>query len=176
LGWSKHLDQMVSLFFKTADTHTLFAQHHWPRWGKDNIVEFLENQRDMWRYLHDQTLRLVNKGYTGIEIAEGFRLPDALSKLWYCRGYYGTISHNVKAIYQRYMGWFDGNPADLWALPPVQTGEKLLEYMGGPAAVMAKATRDFENGEYRWVAEVLKHVIYADPQNLAAQRLQADAI
>ncbi len=128
-AWSGYLTEAIDTFADRADV--VFASHHWPTWGRDDIVEFLSLQRDLYAYLHDQTLRLLNQGYTGIEIAETFQMPPALHNAWHAHGYYGSVSHNVKAVYQRYMGWFDGNPARLWAHPPEALGPRYVEAMGG---------------------------------------------
>ena len=171
--WSKYLNETIELFGAQADV--MFAQHHWPRWGGERIAGFLAKQRDLYKYLHDQTLRLLNKGHVGSEIAEMLELPPALASEWHCRGYYGSVNHNVKAIYQRYMGWFDGNPAHLWTHPPVPAAERYVAYMGGADAVLARAQESFDAGDFRWVAEVVGHVVFADPGNVAARELQARA-
>jgi alkyl sulfatase BDS1-like metallo-beta-lactamase superfamily hydrolase len=139
-------------------------------------LSYLKKQRDIYKFLHDQTLHLVNQGYTPLEIAEMIKLPDSLSKEFYNRGYYGTVSHNVKAIYQRYIGWFDGNPAHLHELPPVESSRKYVEFMGGASQVLKKARESFAAGDYRWVAQVVNHVVFADPSNTEARQLQADAL
>ena len=172
--WARHLDEAIELFGDRSEV--LFAGHNWPCWGRERIVELLEKQRDLYAYLHDQTLRLLNKGYTGIEIAEQIELPPSLASEWYCREYYGSVSHNVKAIYQRYMGWFDGNPAHLWEHPPVERARRYVEYMGGAEAVLERARGSFEAGDYRWVAEAVNHVVFAEPENREARELQADAL
>jgi linear primary-alkylsulfatase len=169
--WAYHLDEAIELFGSSSEV--LFAGHHWPCWGGERIVDFLEKQRDLYSYLHDQTLRLLNRGLTGPEIAEEIELPPSLAAEWHCREYYGSVSHNVKAIYQRYMGWFDGNPAHLWEHPPVEQARRYVEFMGGADAVLGKARRSFEAGDYRWVAEVVNHVVFAEPENRAARELQA---
>ncbi|MBU6330005.1 MAG: MBL fold metallo-hydrolase [Acidobacteria bacterium] len=173
-AWAGFLDEAIELFADSTDT--LFASHHWPTWGRDNIVDYLSKQRDLYAYLHDQTLRLMNKGLTGIEIAEELDLPPTLASSWHCRGYYGSVNHNVKAIYQRYMGWFDGNPAHLWMHPPEVAAVRYVEFMGGAEAVLDKARRSFEEGDYRWVAEVVNHVVFADPGNTEARELQAQTL
>jgi alkyl sulfatase BDS1-like metallo-beta-lactamase superfamily hydrolase len=172
--WADYLNEAITLYGDKTDV--LIAQHNWPRWGQDKILKFLKNQRDLYKYMHDQTLRLANQGYTMIEIAEMLKLPDSLNHEWYTRGYYGTLNHNVKAIYQKYFGWYDANPANLNPLPPSESARKYVEYMGGPQAVMEKARADYQKGEYRWVAQVMNQVVFADPDNVAARNLQADAL
>jgi alkyl sulfatase BDS1-like metallo-beta-lactamase superfamily hydrolase len=172
--WARYLDEAIELF--GAESEVLFSGHHWACWGSERIVDLLEKQRDLYTYLHDQTLRLLNKGYTGPELAESIELPPSLAEEWHCREFYGSISHNTKAIYQRYMGWFDGNPAHLWEHPPREQARRYVEFMGGAEAVLEKARRSFGSGDYRWVAEVVNHVVFADPENLAARELQAEAL
>jgi alkyl sulfatase BDS1-like metallo-beta-lactamase superfamily hydrolase len=172
--WAHYLDEAIELFGEDSDV--LFAGHHWPLWGGERIADYLEKQRDLYTYLHDQTLRLLNQGHTGPEIAELIELPPSLAEEWHCREYYGSISHNTKAIYQRYMGWFDGNPAHLWEHPPVEQARRYVEFMGGAEAVLEKARASFEEGDYRWVAEVVNHLVFAEPENRAARELQADAL
>jgi linear primary-alkylsulfatase len=172
--WAQYLDEAIELF--GAKSEVLFSGHHWACWGSERIVDLLEKQRDLYTYLHDQTLRLLNKGHTGPEIAELVELPPSLAREWHCREFYGSVSHNTKAIYQRYMGWFDGNPAHLWEHPPREQARRYVEFMGGVEAVLEKAQRSFEAGDYRWVAEVVNHVVFAEPENDAARGLQADAL
>ena len=172
--WARYLDESIELF--GADSDALFAGHHWPRWGSERIVEYLRKQRDLYAYLHDQTLRLLNRGLTGREIAEQLELPPELAAEWHCRGYYGSVSHNVRAVYQRYMGWFDGNPAHLWEHTPVESARRYLEFMGGAERVLELARASYEAGDYRWVAEVVNHVVFAEPENRDARELQADAL
>jgi alkyl sulfatase BDS1-like metallo-beta-lactamase superfamily hydrolase len=172
--WARYLDEAIELF--GAESEVLLSGHHWPCWGRERIVDLLEKQRDLYAYLHDQTLRLLNKGCTGREIAETIELPPSLAREWHCREFYGSISHNTKAIYQRYMGWFDGNPAHLWEHPPAEQARRYLEFMGGAEAVLEKARRSFAEGDYRWVAEVVNHVVFAEPENQAARELQAAAL
>jgi alkyl sulfatase BDS1-like metallo-beta-lactamase superfamily hydrolase len=169
--WAKYLTEAINLFARDSDV--VFASHHWPTWGTERLVEFLALQRDLYGYLHDQTLRLLNRGYVGNEIAEMIALPPALENAWHTHGYYGSVSHNVKAIYQRYMGWFDGNPAHLWEHPPVESAKRHVEFMGGADQVLRKARTSYDAGDYRWVAQVLNYVIFADPTNEAAKALQA---
>ena len=172
--WATSLNELIALYGDKTDV--VLAQHNWPKWEQENVVEFLANQRDLYEYLHDQTLRLTNHGYTGTEIAEMLKLPASLDQQWYTHNYYGTLSHDVKAIYQKYIGWYDGNPANLNALPPIEAGKKFVEYMGGADAVIARAREDFKNGEYRWVAQVMSQVVFADPDNAEARNLEADAL
>ena len=173
-AWAFFLNEAIDLFGGRSDV--MFASHHWPRWGKDRIIGMLKDQRDAYKYIHDQTLRLANEGYNMDEIAEKVKLPDTLAKEWYDRGYYGSVSHDCKAVFQRYLGWFDGNPANLDPLPPVAAGKKYVEYMGGSAAIIARAKKDFARGNYRWVAQVLNHLVFAEPKNQAARNLEADAL
>jgi alkyl sulfatase BDS1-like metallo-beta-lactamase superfamily hydrolase len=170
--WAGYIADAMELFGDQTDV--VFASHHWPTWGHDRAMKFLSEQRDLYAYLHDQTLRMLNQGMTGSEIAEGFTLPPALENAWHARGYYGSVSHNVKAIYQRYMGWYDGNPANLWRHPPTAAGRRYVDYMGGADAVVARARASFDEGDFRWVAEVLSHVVFADPAHAAAHELLAD--
>jgi alkyl sulfatase BDS1-like metallo-beta-lactamase superfamily hydrolase len=172
--WSKYLHDVLDVI--DADTEVLFGGHHWPRWGYDSIADYLQKQGDAYKYIHDQTLRLANHGYTMTEIAEQIELPDSLAKAWFNRGYYGSVNHNAKAVYQKYLGWFDGNPANIHPLPRASSAKKYVEYMGGSAAVLEKARKAFADHEYRWVAEVLNHVIFAEPDNVEARNLQADAL
>ena len=172
--WWKVLDETIEMF--GADTDVVIAQHQWPRWGNADVVRFLEQQRDLYKYLHDQSLRLANQGYTMAEIAERIELPPGLAGQWHCRGYYGSAKHNAKAVYQRYLGWYDSHPAHLDPLPPETSASKYVEYMGGAEAIVARARTAYEEGEYRWVAEVLTHVVFADPRNTTARDLQADAL
>ncbi|WP_035270942.1 alkyl/aryl-sulfatase [Desulfonatronum thiodismutans] len=173
LGWAWYLNEAIELF--GSEMEVVFQSHHWPVWGNARAVDKLRKHRDVYKYMHDQTLNLMNKGYTGEEIGEMLELPPELEQNWSTRGYYGTLRHNVRAIYQRYMGWYDGNPANLNNLPPVPAARKYVEYMGGEAATVQRARADFARGEYRWVAEVLKHVVFANPDNQEARELQADA-
>jgi len=172
-GWSKYLGDALDRF--GPDAQVLVAQHHWPVWGHEHVVRQLEQQRDLYKYIHDQTVRMMNQGLAPSEIAETLALPPGLDHVWAARGYYGTLSHDAKAVYQKYLGWYDGNPATLNALPPVDGAKKAVEYMGGAEAVTAKAREDFAKGNYRWVAQVMDQVVYADPTNTEARALAADA-
>ncbi|MBV1855176.1 alkyl/aryl-sulfatase [Catellatospora tritici] len=169
--WSRYLTEAITMFDGQADV--LFASHHWPTWGRENMTRFLSEQRDLYAYLHDQTLRLANQGHTGAEIAEMIQLPPALAAAWHGRGYYGSVSHNVKAVYQRYLGWFDGNPANLWQHPPVETAKRYVDCFGGIEALLAKA-RDFvAAGDPRFAAQLLQHAVFADPAHGAAKEMLA---
>src|SRR5690606_17976788 len=160
--WSYYLGQTLARYGERSDV--LFAQHHWPTWGADNIREYLADQRDMYAFLNDETLRLLNHGLTPMDIAEHIKsLPQPLAQRWHARDYYGSVSHNVRAVYQRYMGFYDANPAHLNPLPPVASARRTIEWMGGAEAVLEKARAEFERGEYRWVAEIVNQVVFADP-------------
>lgn len=173
-GWAGYLTEAIDTFADRADV--VFASHHWPTWGRDNIVEFLSLQRDLYAYLHDQTLRQLNQGFTGIEIAESFTMPPALERAWHARGYYGSVSHNVKAVYQRYMGWFDGNPARLWPHPPEAIGPRYVAAMGGLDRVVELAQQAFDTGDYRWAATLLDHAMFTDDSHAGARALYGDTL
>ncbi|MDR6970540.1 alkyl sulfatase dimerization domain-containing protein [Leifsonia shinshuensis] len=170
--WSRYLTEAIEQFAGRSDV--LFASHHWPTWGNDRILHFLGVQRDLYAYLHDQTLRLLNQGLNGAEIAEGFRMPPALEAEWSTHGYYGSVSHNVRAIYQRYMGFFDGNPSRLWPHPPVEQAQRWAALVGGVDALIAGGREAYAAGDYRWAATVLDTAVFADPQNDEAKALLAD--
>jgi alkyl sulfatase BDS1-like metallo-beta-lactamase superfamily hydrolase len=174
LRWSKYLGETVELFGQ--DSEVMFAQHHWPRWGRDRIARFLSCHRDLYRYLHDQTLRLANRGYTPTEIAAEVTLPPTLAGTWSCRGYYGTVSHNVRAVFQRYLGFFDGNPARLDPLPPEELAGRYVKLAGGLHRLLADARQALERGEYRWVAEIGSHAVFFDEHCAEARALLADAL
>ena len=173
-AWAKYLNEARDRFARDAEV--VFAQHHWPVWGNGRLLDYLAKQRDTYKYLHDQTLRLINHGLKPAEIAERLALPKSLEKEWHVRGYYGTLSHNAKSVYQRYLGWYDANPANLNPLPPVERARKYVAYMGGAEAAIARAREDFGKGEYRWVAEAMSQVVFAEPENRAARELGADAL
>jgi alkyl sulfatase BDS1-like metallo-beta-lactamase superfamily hydrolase len=173
-AWAYYLREALKLH--GDDSEVLFSGHFWPRWGRDAIDLHVNLQADVYQYIHDQTLRLANHGLTMNEIAEQLELPDELGLAWCNRGYYGTVSHNAKAVYQRYLGFFDGNPAHLQPHPPEESGRRYVEFMGGADAVVDKARASFEAGDYRWVAEVLSHVVFALPSHVAARALAADAL
>jgi len=172
--WAHYLTEAIDRF--SGRFEVVFASHHWPTWGADRCATFLGQQRDLYAYLHDQTLRMLNAGLTGSEIAEAMVLPPALERAWHTHGYYGSVSHNVKAIYQMYMGWYDGNPARLWQHVPEEAGKRYVAAMGGAAAAVAIARKAFDEQDYRWAAEVLDRVLFADPSNGAAKALQADTL
>jgi alkyl sulfatase BDS1-like metallo-beta-lactamase superfamily hydrolase len=170
LRWSGYLDEALRLF---GDAEVVFASHHWPVWGRERVVEYLEQQRDTYRYLHDQTLRLANRGLTPREIAETLELPESLRRGFANRGYYGTVRHDAKAVYQAYFGWYDGNPANLDPLPPSELGAKYVAAIGGAERVMAEAQAAFARGEYRWTATLLDHLVFAEPARREARELLA---
>jgi alkyl sulfatase BDS1-like metallo-beta-lactamase superfamily hydrolase len=174
LAWSKYLDAALNDFM--ADTEVVIAQHHWPTWGRERARRFLTEQRDLYRLMHDQTLRLMSHGLTPHEIAQDFHLPASLERSWHVRPYYGAIAHNVRAVYAHYMGPYDGNPVNLDPLAPQAAGAKYVEYMGGADALLARAMADFEAGHYRWVVQVTHHLVFADPTNQRARQLAADAM
>ncbi len=171
--WSQYIQDVLDMW--ADDAVTMFGSHHWPSWGTEDIEDLLVSQRDLFRFIHDQTLRLANKGYTPLEIAEELELPEGLATTWANRDYYGTVYHNVRAQYGLYLGWFDGVPAHLHPLTPTAAGENYVRYMGGADAIMKKARADFDDGEFRWVAEVMNQVVFAEPGNQAAKNLLADA-
>ena len=173
-AWWKTLNETIELFGDKTDV--VFAQHHWPMWGNARIVDFITSQRDLYKYIHDQTLRLMNQGFTMNEIGNMLQLPKSLADKWYNRGYYGSVSHDAKGVYQRYLGWYDSNPAHLNPIMPTESSKKYVEYMGGADAVMSKATDAYNKGDYRWVAEVMNHVVFADPNNQKARNLEANAL
>ncbi|WP_043443004.1 alkyl/aryl-sulfatase [Arthrobacter sp. L77] len=172
--WAGYLTEAIGLFADRSDV--AFASHHWPTWGRAEIVEFISTQRDLYAYLHDQTLRHLNQGLTGAEIAELIELPPTLENAWNARGYYGSVSHNVKAIYQRYMGWFDANPARLWPHPPAELGARYVEALGGMDRLVDLAQAAFTAGDFRWAATLLDHAVFADQHHPAARALYADTL
>ncbi|MGA9675469.1 MAG: alkyl sulfatase dimerization domain-containing protein, partial [Mycobacterium sp.] len=173
-AWSGYLTEAIDTFADRADV--VFASHHWPTWGREHIVKFLSLQRDLYAYLHDQTLRLLNQGYTGVEIAEMFQMPPALEQAWHTHGYYGSVSHNVKAVYQRYMGWFDGNPGRLWSHPPEALAPRYVGALGGIDRVVELAGAAFDSGDFRWAATLLDHAIFTDNEHGGARELYADTL
>ena len=173
-AWAFYIDEALEMFADKAGV--MFASHHWPRWGEDPIRAFLAKQRDLYKYIHDQTLRMANHGMNGPEIAEVLKLPPTLEAEWHTRSYYGTLSHNAKAVYQKYLGWFDGNPANLNKHPPEAAGRRYVDAMGGPDRILVEGRRAFDAGDYRWTAEIVGHLVFADPANAEARALQADAL
>jgi alkyl sulfatase BDS1-like metallo-beta-lactamase superfamily hydrolase len=172
LAWSKYLNEAAHMWGGKAEA--MCGQHHWPVWGTERIDTMIRQQRDLYKFAHDQTIRLMNHGLTASEIAEVIKLPASLEGAWHARGYYGHIRHNVKAIYQKYLGWYDANPVNLDPLPPVESGKKYVEYMGGSEAILARARKDFAKGEFRFVAQAVSHLVFAEPDNQAARALLAD--
>ena len=170
LRWSGYIDEAIKLF---PETEVYFASHHWPLWGNEQVIDFLKKQRDGYKYIHDQTLRLASQGYTPAEIADALEMPQSLRTSFPNRGYYGTTRHNARAVYQAYFGWYDGNPANLDPLPPVEAATRYVRMMGGAEAILAQARADFDAGDYRWVAEVLNHLVFAEPDNRDARQLLA---
>ncbi|GAB3246400.1 alkyl sulfatase dimerization domain-containing protein [Arthrobacter pigmenti] len=172
--WSQYLTEAIQRYGEKTDV--VFASHHWPTWGSDSVKDFLAIQRDLYAYLHDQTLRMINKGMNGAEIAEAIELPPALEGAWSTHGYYGSVNHNVKAIYQRYMGWFDGNPARLWPHPPQALAERYVAAIGGVDRVVELAQEAYDSGDFRWAATLLDHAVFADTANASAKSLYADTL
>jgi alkyl sulfatase BDS1-like metallo-beta-lactamase superfamily hydrolase len=173
LSWSGSLNTALAHF--GGDVQILINQHQWPVWGNARVKASLENHRDLYKYIHDQTLRMMNEGMTPAEISAALTMPPGLEKDWSLRGYYGTLSQDAHAVYQRYLGWYDGNPAHLAPLPPIEEARKTIEYMGGADAAIVRAREDFKAGNYRWVAQVMDQLVFADPSNRAARELAADA-
>ena len=172
--WSRYINEAIARYGDRTDV--VIAQHHWPIWDNARVVGFLKKQRDLYKFIHDQSVRLLNHGLTSTEIAEQLKLPPSLANDWASRGYYGTLSHNAKAVYQFYLGWYDANPADLNPLPRAEYAKKQVEYMGGAEATIKRARDDFKAGQYRWVASVMSQVVFADPANKEARELGADAL
>ena len=172
-GWARYITEAQTLF---PDAEVVFQAHNWPHWGKDVVNEYLTNTAAVYKFMHDQTLLYINEGYTADEIAEMIRLPEALEKVWYTRQYYGTLKHNVKAVYQKYMGWYDANPIHLDELEPAEYAKKLVEYLGDTDRVLEMARADYEEGEYQWVAQIANALVFADPANMEARYLCADAL
>lgn len=172
--WARYLDEALELFGEDSDV--AFASHHWPTWGRDNIHAFLTQQRDLYAYLHDQTLRLMNQGLTGAEIAEVIQVPPALEAAWHTHGFYGSVSHNVKATYQRYLGWYDGNPAHLWQHPPQAAAQRYARLVGGADRLAARAREFLDEGDLRFAAELAGHAVFADAGSTEARNVLAEAL
>lgn len=173
-AWARYILEAEQRF--AEETDVVFQSHNWPHWGTENIKTYLENTAAVYKYINDQTLHYVNLGYTSSEISAMLKLPEKLNRVWYTRQYYGTLSHNIKAVYQRYMGWYDANPVNLNPLTPEETAKKWVEYLGDTDRVLELARADFEKGEYQWVAQVTKELVFADPANQEARDLCADAL
>ncbi len=174
LSWAEFLDEARILYGDQAEV--VFTAHNWPRYGNDKIIELLENQRDMYKYINDQTLNLINKGYTMDEIADMIVLPQSLQKYWYTHGFYGQIYMCVKATYQKYLGFYDANPINLKRLPPEEFARNITEYMGGAEAVLEKLAADYDAGEYELVATIANYLVFADPSNMKAREMEANAL
>jgi alkyl sulfatase BDS1-like metallo-beta-lactamase superfamily hydrolase len=172
--WSRYIGDAIARYGNR--TEIVIAQHHWPMWGEARITAYLKRHRDLYKFIHDQTVRLLNHGLTPTDIAETLKMPSSLVSDWSTRGYYGTLSHNSKAVYQFYLGWYDANPADLNPLPRNEAAKKTIAYMGGAEAVLTRAREDFKAGQYRWVASIMSQLVFADPDNKAARALGADAL
>lgn len=170
LLWSNLIEESMTLF---PQTEIYFGSHHWPIWGAEKIRTFLTEQRDTYKFIHDQSVRLLNAGHTAEEIAEMIKLPASLSTSFSTRGYYGTLKHNAKAVYQGYLGWYDGNPANLDPLPASQTAARYVDLMGGADEVFEQAEEAFDDGDYRWAAELLNKLVFADADNEDARQLLA---
>lgn len=173
-AWAKYITEAITRY--GAETEVVFQSHNWPHWGNENANEYLVNTAAAYKFINDQTLTYINQGYTSDEISNMIELPEKLAKNWYTRQYYGTVAHNSKAVYQRYMGWYDANPVNLDPLTPTESAKKWVEYMGDTDEVLRKAKADFDKGEYKWVAEVTNVIVFADPENKAARLLCADAL
>jgi alkyl sulfatase BDS1-like metallo-beta-lactamase superfamily hydrolase len=171
--WADYLTETIAWYAPRSDVY--FSSHSWPRFGQGEVARFLNTHRDAYKFLHDQSVRLMNEGFTGEEIAEAIALPPELNALWWNRGYYGTMRHNSRAVYQRYMGWYDGNPANLNPLPPSAAAPRYVEAMGGAARVLRRAREAYDAGDYRWTAELLNHLVFADPGNAEAREALARA-
>ena len=171
--WAKYIIEADQRFCDKTDV--VFQSHNWPHWGEE-IHDYLLNTAAIYKFIHDQTLHYMNQGYTSTEVAAMLTLPEKLEKVWYTRPYYGTLAHNAKAVYQKYLGWYDANPVNLNPLPPSDTAKKLVEYLGSTDAVLRKAQKDFEKGDYQWVAQITKELVFADPSNQKARNLCADAL
>lgn len=171
--WARYITEAQTLF---PDAEVVFQSHNWPHWGSDVVQTYLTNTAAVYKFIHDQTLLYINQGYTSTEIASMIRLPDALEKVWYTRQYYGTLKHNVRAVYQKYMGWYDANPIHLDELEPSAYAKKLAEYLPDAETVLTQARADYEKGEYQWVAQITNALVFADPGNTDARYLCADAL
>ena len=173
-AWAEYIMESLALYGQQAQV--VFQSHNWPHWGNENIQEYMTNTAAVYKFINDQTLLYINQGYTEAEIANMIQLPEAMEKVWYTRQYYGTVSHNAKAVYAKYMGWYDANPVHLLELTPTEEAKKLVQYLGDTDRVLEMAKQDYDNGEYQWVAQITNTLVFADPENLAARYLCADAL
>ena len=173
-AWAEYIMESLALYGQQAQV--VFQAHNWPHWGNENIQEYMTNTAAVYKFINDQTLLYINQGYTEAEIANMIQLPEAMEKVWYTRQYYGTVSHNAKAVYAKYMGWYDANPVHLLELTPTEEAKKLVQYLGDTNRVLEMAKQDYDNGEYQWVAQITNTLVFADPENLAARYLCADAL
>lgn len=173
-AWAEYIMESLALYGQQAQV--VFQAHNWPHWGNENIQEYMTNTAAVYKFINDQTLLYINQGYTEAEVANMIRLPEAMEKVWYTRQYYGTVSHNAKAVYAKYMGWYDANPVHLLELTPTEEAKKLVQYLGDTNRVLEMAKQDYDNGEYQWVAQITNTLVFADPENLAARYLCADAL
>lgn len=173
-AWAEYIMESLALYGQQAQV--VFQAHNWPHWGNENIQEYMTNTAAVYKFINDQTLLYINQGYTEAEVANMIQLPEAMEKVWYTRQYYGTVSHNAKAVYAKYMGWYDANPVHLLELTPTEEAKKLVQYLGDTDRVLEMAKQDYDNGEYQWVAQITNTLVFADPENLAARYLCADAL
>lgn len=173
-AWAEYIMESLALYGQQAQV--VFQSHNWPHWGNENIQQYMTNTAAVYKFINDQTLLYINQGYTEAEVANMIRLPEAMEKVWYTRQYYGTVSHNAKAVYAKYMGWYDANPVHLLELTPTEEAKKLVQYLGDTNRVLEMAKQDYDNGEYQWVAQITNTLVFADPENLAARYLCADAL
>ena len=173
-AWASYITEAISLYGKDAEV--TFQSHNWPHWGNKVVNDYMVNTAAVYKFINDQTLTYINQGYTSDEISNMIELPEALNKIWYTRQYYGTVAHNAKAVYQKFMGWYDSNPVNLNPLMPSDSAKKWVEYLGDVDKVLQMAKADFDKGEYQWVAEVTNTIVFADPTNTDARLLCADAL
>ncbi len=173
-AWAGYITEAITLYGN--DTEVVFQSHNWPHWGNETVIDYMQNTAAIYKFINDQTLTYINQGYTSDEISNMITLPEGLAKNWYTRQYYGTLSHNSKAVYQKFMGWYDANPVNLNPLTPSESAKKWVEYLGDTNEVLRKAKEDYDKGEYQWVAEVTNTIVFADPENTAARLLCADAL
>ena len=173
-AWAGYITEAITRYGDQVEV--IFQSHNWPHWGNETVVEYMADTAAIYKFINDQTLTYINQGYTSDEISNMIRLPEPMEKIWYTRQYYGTVAHNSKAVYQKFMGWYDANPVNLDPLTPSESAKKWVEYLGDVDEVLRMAKADLDAGEYRWVAEVTNTIVYADPTNEAARLLCADAL